>query len=56
MAEGDIADTLRMVDRWLRRLAELRDAEQLTIATLCNAVQKIRPQRPVAAHSILRAA
>jgi hypothetical protein len=56
LAEGDISDTLRMVDRWLRRLAELRDAEQLTIATLCNAGQKIRPKRQVAAHSILRAA
>ncbi len=56
LAEGDAAESLRAVDRWLRHLAQLRDGGQVSISTLRETVQQARPKRAIAAHSILRAA
>jgi hypothetical protein len=56
LAEGDISDTLRTIDRWLRQLAQWRDSGRIGVVTLRDTVGKISPRRPAAAHSILRAA
>jgi hypothetical protein len=57
LAQGNVACSLRTVDRLLRDLAQVRDAGQIVIETLRETAQRLAPRRTVpAARSILRAA
>jgi hypothetical protein len=57
IARGDLACSLRTVDRLLRDLAQIRDAGQIAIETLQGTAARLAPKRLLpAAQSILRAA
>ena len=57
LAKGDVACSLRTVDRLLRDLAQIRDAGQIVIETLQGTAARLAPKRVLpAARSILRAA
>jgi nitrous oxide reductase accessory protein NosL len=57
LAKGDVACSLRTVDRLLRDLVQIRDAGQIAIETLRDTAARLAPKRVLpAARSILRAA